>query len=186
MSFLKGRLTLTWSPVGGVFPTDSDQWPCPCSLSSFWSLPHPTQRTGVISVLLLYLLTPRISLPPRCLGSADKSEGLERTPPLLGLLSPLPAKQGMACTSGSAWCIRGLGPVASLSYWRGGFGESFGWLWFLSSSCWRKCQRVEGWEESCPGPGVSEGSKWMVGTRMLEEIGLLGRNSSSYALWAGV
>lgn len=33
----------------------------------------------------------------------------------LGLLSPLPAKQGMACISGSAWCIKGLGPVANLS-----------------------------------------------------------------------
>lgn len=89
MSFLKGLVTLTWSPVGGVCPTACEQWPFPCSLPSFWPLPYPApfRELGLSVFRYSTCWPPRVSLPPGCLGAVVKSEGLERTPPLLGLLS---------------------------------------------------------------------------------------------------
>lgn len=194
MGYKKGPVSLTWSPFGGVCPSVLKQWPFTYSLPNFWPLSHPAPRRELGLSVSCYLTCwpSRISLPLRCLGAVVKSKGLERTPPLLGTSSPLcllrslPTKQGMAYTSGSSWCVRRLWPVASLRSWRGGFGKSLGWLWFLSSNCWRKWEREEDCIESCLGPGGSEGREWMAGARRLEWAGLFGRNSSSYSLWACV
>ena len=70
--------------------------------------PHPTipPRTGVISVLLPYLLDPQGKSPSRVLGcSRFKSEGLGRIPPLLGMVLSVywALSQGKSCQLNRAY-----------------------------------------------------------------------------------
>lgn len=164
-----------------------EQRPVPCSLPSFWPLPYsaPFRELGLSVFCYSTCWPPRVSLPPGCLGAVVKSEGLERTPPLLGLLS--------FCQLNRAWlahlAMHGLSRDLDLLPAWVPEGEGLGTLLVgcrsFPVSC-RKCQRQERWDESCPGPGGSEGRERLAGARRLEKIGLFGRNSSSYSLWAGV
>lgn len=119
---LKWALLCWLDPNGEVYPNVFEQWPMlvSSSLPHVWPLPHPAPPRELGLSMSCYPpgWTTWESLHLRCLSAAVTFKSLERTPPLC-LLRSLPAKQGMACISSSAWCVKGLRPAASLYFCRG-------------------------------------------------------------------